>query len=356
MTDQNPTPPGNGPLSRRAVVTATAWSVPVIAFGVAAPAASASCGSPDSRTYGPGTYDLVLPTCVSQVQFEVIGGGALSAQGGATTTGSRIVGTLALPSRGVTLRLVVGAAGTRVNSATQGGVGGAGYGNGGSAPADSRGSIAGGGGTAILIGTTPYVVAGGSGGGHVYNAESGANGWMNTAVLTTTTNGVPFSTGNAGPTPQNGNGRAFDYVLNGTTQVRPGYGAPGRAASGATGGAGGNGQAYNANRPNVTFSGAVSGGNGGNHGTGNAGGGNGGAGSRTVVGTISGVSGGGGGGYAGGGGGGGVSATGTGGERANMITGGGAGSSYTGGAGVSVTSTTSPTAGGNQGFIRISWT
>lgn len=358
MSHHPTSPQAKKPVSRRAVVTAAAWTAPVIATGIAAPFAAASCGSPDSREFGPGTYDLAIPTCVSSVTFEIIGGGSAAGQGSAALAGARLTGTFALPSRGVTLRLVVGAAGTRSAS---GGVGGTGYGNGGSTPAQSRGGVGGGGGTAILIGTTPYTVAGGAGGAHVANWQSSStgDGWGGEAVLTTTTNGVPFGSGAAGATPQNGNGRSLNYFVasTNTTNTRPGLGSPGRAASGATGGAGGTGQAYNANAPQIAFSSPVNGGNGGNHGTGNAGGGNGGAGSLVAVAEIQGVSGGGGGGYAGGGGGGGVGATATATNlRATLVTGGGAGSSYSGGSRIALTSQGAAPSGGNQGFIRISWT
>lgn len=341
-------------VSRRSLVNGAAWSIPVIAVATATPFASASCGTPGNELYAPGVYDLTLPDCVSSVTFEVVGGGATGAAAGL------IQGTLALPSRGVTLRLVVGANGGFSSSTTVGAVGGAGYGAGGSAQPSARGSSAGGGGSAILIGTTPYVVAGGAGGTPTTNANGNPSGptWGGYGATTSPLNGAPYGNSNGGPTPGNGRGRTANFY-EGTTLTRTNVagGQPGRAANAGTGGAGGAGLAYNNFPTEFTAVSPVTGGAGGNFGTGSNGGGNGGAGFLMTSGAIQGVTGAGGGGYAGGGGGGGAIARHTAsGFVHTYTTGGGGGSSYTGGAGVATTLVGTGTAGLNAGLIRISWT
>lgn len=175
--------------ARRTLVASAAWSLPVIATAVAAPASSASTCVPtrvDRRvevpasattnpTFGPRTAEtLVVPDGVTLITFTVLGGGggAGSHQSVGTGTGGGagdlVTGVLAV-TPGSTLTLIAANGGIGPASLNQGIVtGGGGFGNGGHT-AGATGSTtltggSGGGGSAILVDDTPAVVAGGGGG------------------------------------------------------------------------------------------------------------------------------------------------------------------------------------------------
>ncbi|MFB7843780.1 glycine-rich protein [Microbacterium sp. NPDC056052] len=176
-------------MPRRTVVKAAAWSVPVIASTVAAPAFAASGCAPGSASFSVpsptqasgGVQNWTVPTGVASVSFAVAGG----AGGGFDATpggkGALTTGTLAV-TPGDVLTIYVGQGGR--GGALQD-TGGGGYGSGGSTTLSSSPVYwdlggGGGGGSAIVLNGTPLVVAGGGGGGGsmgwAYSTRSGGVG------------------------------------------------------------------------------------------------------------------------------------------------------------------------------------
>jgi len=161
---------------RRTIIKGAAWSVPILAAAVAAPAQAASgcTGTPVvKRVTGiganKGVLTFTLPANARCITFVVEGAGG---GGPGTTTinggsGARIEGSLTGCGSNRVLTLVAGGGGTSH-------VGGDGFGRGGDpVPGVTPGGYSnvevnwgsgGGGGSAILIDSTPVVVAGGGGG------------------------------------------------------------------------------------------------------------------------------------------------------------------------------------------------
>lgn len=214
--------------SRRQIIKTAAWAAPVATVATAAPAIAASqCEdvtfvAPAPVGNGPSnanarTTSFTVPPNVTSITFEVIGG----AGGGATSYGAcrpaRAVGALAV-TPGETLTLTVGQGGFKpsAQSGDTGAAGGGGYGSGGNSaytPTQGSGqntivaSGSGGGGSAILSGTTPLVVAtGGAGQGQlIHTRPSGTPAFNFTNV------GTNFNTiqqGDLGRTIWAANGRS----------------------------------------------------------------------------------------------------------------------------------------------------
>lgn len=319
------------PLSRRALAGGVAWAVPAAALATAAPAIAASCDAceEDGGVLGdyqyPGTYTLTIPSCVQQVQIEVVGasGGTSGVFGGG---GAKVTGLAALPAGSTTLTVVVGAAGRKRGIAMddasypwsegygRGGDGGTWLTGSGDRPVADGGG--GGGGSAILLGDTPVAVAGGGGGGGNALAYSGGNGSSGSSGRGGVA-ALPQSQGTGWNSRDGEDGRAYGSaaaLLEG-----------GDAAVGATGGA-----ASTLAQPPES-SAFDRGAAGEDHGPGGGDGGRGGTGNETAPGGGGGA-GGGGGGYAGGSGGDAGDSRGFG-HDGSGGSGGGAGSSYDGGGG-----------------------
>lgn len=186
MLDQRNEENHESRVERRVIVTAGAWTVPVLAMAAAAPFAAASCtggGNWVASAPAPGdtgtasaTSKFTVPRGVRSIRFEVAGAaGGGSGYDRANNSGRVLKGTLAVVP-GQVLDVVVGQGGI-FRTTGAGVLGGKGYGNGGDVPTPSGGPSglsslivtggSGGGGSAILSSTTPLVVAGGGAGrGH----------------------------------------------------------------------------------------------------------------------------------------------------------------------------------------------
>lgn len=165
-------------VDRRTVVNTAAWAVPVIAVGVAAPFASASCQGggtftapvPQSGNVGSEStrVSFTVPRGVRRISFDVLGGaGGGTSSGRPYGDGRRVQGNLTV-TPGEVLTFVTGQGGIFTGNSSA--IGGQGYGNGGDVTIPSAGLAgfqfggSGGGGSAILRGSAPLVVAGGGGG------------------------------------------------------------------------------------------------------------------------------------------------------------------------------------------------
>lgn len=173
-------------ISRRAVTKSIAWSAPVVAAAVAAPAVAASgvrrfrgVISPSGTTRE--TYTFTLPTDATDIQFVVTGAGGGGTSGPnsehyAGGAGTVVSGSLASGAAGGSVTMVAGVGGGTAGSATSA-AGGDGFGTGGSTQTFAtiagqteyfaRGG-AGGGGSALQVGGTTQVIAGGGGGAGGY--------------------------------------------------------------------------------------------------------------------------------------------------------------------------------------------
>ncbi|WP_146077818.1 hypothetical protein [Pseudoclavibacter sp. AY1F1] len=362
------TTPSESNPARRTLLTAGAWSVPIIATGAVAPFAAASCGETGTITFNGGTAGTaavtgtwIVPPCISRITVSIAGGGGgagRSFNGQMTQQGRGAAGALVTVTLNVTPGQtfnVIAASGGRSGPSSPdiAAAGGQGYGNGGNSqdpatPASiSSTGGAGGAGSALRLGTTLVAVAGGGGGGG--SADANASNANITGI---------YGGNGASPGTATGGGSRADF--NGFNVQQTG----GASATGATGGAAG--VAGTANNTNIarTFGTA-----GGNSGTGANAGGNGGTGA-SVSGTNSAPtgssSGGGGGGYAGGGGGSAARIWDTANSNASAAgSGGGAGSNFvvsnptliaTSTQGVASNGGTfSPPSSGGSGFVTISW-
>jgi len=305
--DAQDSPPRRA-VSRRTVVTTAAWAVPVVAAAVALPLASASVAcaggtvTTEATTAGPGTLDVTIPACATNITFTVIGGAGGSSAGWGGN-GALITGSIVPTGSDIQLTLTAGQGGWGRSRGTsfvnrrpqgygQGGLGGNRYNYQGSGAWAVDGGY-GGAGSAILVGSQPLVVAGGGGGSA--NAQS-STGYGATAG----------AGGNAGATPAAGGagtrgGGAQAGGGRGATDATPGAGGVavgglantnGTAGSGGTGGSGrqsGNGT----NGANGGGGGGGRAGGGGGStvwdGTNNTGAGGGGGGGSSFVGTANGV-------------------------------------------------------------------
>lgn len=221
-------------VSRRAVASGTLWSIPVLTVAAAAPAFAASdcmsallspkhTASAPASTSGAGlTTNWTVPAGVTSICVKVNGGGG----GGSTTgrpggDGASLVGRIQV-TPGETLKLTVGAGGTR-SAGTAGSTGGTGYGNGGSTVnGETNTGGSGGAGSAIVRGTTPLVVAGGGGG-------TGGHGRYQNATYTWT-----YTGGAGGDAAENGDAAGLTLTnASSFSATLPG----GNGANGATGGA-----------------------------------------------------------------------------------------------------------------------
>lgn len=184
---------------RRTLLKGAAWSLPVISVTAASAAYAGSGGEeceeqeevrfdalPSSLNnlhsgYAAAREEFLVPAGVTQVRFEIAGGGGGVNRNWTTNTvshpggdGSLITGVLSV-SPGAALQLIagnggIGPSGTGSQSGSPGTAikGGEGYGNGGDMPMGSASyryaGGSGGGGSAILVNGEPVVVAGGGGG------------------------------------------------------------------------------------------------------------------------------------------------------------------------------------------------
>ena len=170
-------------LSRRTIVRAAAWSLPVIAVAAGTPLAAASVGviprTDVFLTPSAGPIAVTPPVGAKFVTFELIGGvggtrGAVGAGGGLVTGTIGLIGT-------ETFTYWVGEGGTSGvdNVVSQPVAGGRGYGVGGTTTTAGaaagwnttmRTGGSGGGASALYINGAPVAVAGGSGGGDGFAA------------------------------------------------------------------------------------------------------------------------------------------------------------------------------------------
>lgn len=242
-------------VDRRTLVTAAAWTVPVVATVVASPFSAASAcvastvfAAPGPRRFGRDDIDgrtttWRVPAGVTRIEYEVLGGsgGGRDAVnfGGA---GTLVTGELTVVP-GTVLTLVVGQGGYTTQLAesqttNDDNLGGQGHGPGGDCGPGAPGLVqggSGGGGSAIRVSTFPVVIAGGGGGG-------GAVVTFPSAAQTTWT---PISTGATTPGTGAANGAAANNfevawtapssVTNRTIQANGGDSAAGleRGAGGA---------------------------------------------------------------------------------------------------------------------------
>lgn len=251
---------GQGP-ARRTVLKGIAWSTPVITTAFAVPVYAATAPDPElcdtsvestivpappstnnyTQNYQAATQDVVVPAGITQIQYEVAGGG-----GGVSTNivtdrepggaGDLITGTLQVVP-GTILTLVTGNGGIGMfewmtgnsNNAPKNTLikGGGGFGAGGDVfISDSLARYAGGtggGGSAILVGDVPVVVAGGGG---------GAGGGFTTHTNTWHLNVADSAGGNGGLAAASGG--QFSITVSGT-------GSNNGGTHTAAGGAGANG-------------------------------------------------------------------------------------------------------------------
>lgn len=293
---------------RRTLLTSAAWSVPVIAAAVAAPAAAASTCQPGTvtrrveipaesttnATFGPRVVEtVVVPDGVTLVTFTVLGGGGGQGSYNQVTDGpgggdgDLVSGVLAV-TPGATLTLIAGNGGMGPSALNQGTItGGAGYGNGGytARPIASTGLTggSGGGGSAILLDGEPAAVAGGGGGvgcvlarpstGWTINGCSGGaaatNGqdvriWRSQLSATEIAEGGGGAIGATPGQPRGTNG-SNGTVDNGWRRI---IGNPGTAPAGSGPDGGGNGgagalsRAYNIGTQGTLQSGSAGGGGG----------------------------------------------------------------------------------------------
>jgi len=246
--------------TRRTVLKGAAWSTPIIATTFGAPLAAASPGgcveierclniAPSSTGsfatgYHSSTHKFVVPEGVTEIVYEIAGGGGGFSQGGSLArdvsagSGDLITGVLSVVP-GMVLELVVGNGGIGLggsgtdNPAATVVRGGAGFGNGGDVTTGDvqcrYSGASGGGGSAILLrsadspnSTLPLVVAGGGGGtGGVWmNSTSDAQ-----ASVLNAPNG-----GNAGREAASGGDALVSLGFNGSEQLAKGGGG----ASGTT--------------------------------------------------------------------------------------------------------------------------
>ncbi|WDH78190.1 hypothetical protein PTQ19_11770 [Microbacterium esteraromaticum] len=230
-------------MTRRTLTKSAAWGVPVIAAAVALPASSASTNCVPARFDAPApgtganqteatTTTFVVPQGVTSLSFTVAGG-AGGARNGYDRSRARLVqGTLQV-TPGDVLTLIVGQGGYKPQdlSSAAGWYGGQGYGNGGhsvytpepGAGTNLYGAVggSGGGGSAILLGSTPLVVAGGAPG----------QGHMTGRVPQSDPDWIPYQYMVWGAD------HGYDYIQG--SWDRHIYAGFGKDASGATGGSGG---------------------------------------------------------------------------------------------------------------------
>ena len=300
--------------SRRAVVKGAVWSVPVVALATAVPAQAASPPCPaitvtrrvevpeantKNPTDGPREEEtLSLPSDVTTVEFEVLGGGGGISYNrlksvGQGTNAELVVGKMVVPA-GSVLTLIAGNGGASTSAFNQGTrTGGQGYGNGGDsflttdANKDACGG-GGGGGSAILVNNTPAVIAGGGGGCGVvfsrqprgqstdqWNTDGGAGGdaAAQGQDLTLSHNDAVVPPGTAsggggamGATPGTGRGNntSTGTSSNGTTEkAGASGGTPGTGVNGGADGANGSTSATLILKANSTRALAAAGGGGG---------------------------------------------------------------------------------------------
>lgn len=165
-------------LGRREMLSGAAWSVPVILATTAVPlaAASARCtyqpatrvnaSDVNTTTRIPQQLSVAVPAGVKRVRYVVVGG--RGGNGNSSLTAQRYVAILEgeLPGSlvaGTTLQLIAGSAGFNATGSAAG-LGGVGYGNGGTSGGRTVAQSGGGAGSAIVLNGSPLVVAGGSGG------------------------------------------------------------------------------------------------------------------------------------------------------------------------------------------------
>ncbi|SFR73517.1 hypothetical protein SAMN04488591_3282 [Microbacterium azadirachtae] len=348
-------------IHRRTIVKGAAWSIPVIAAATAVPGAIASTPTTTYTVTATGsgtnskTCSFVLPAGATNISYVVTGGGGGGFLGAA---GAELTGTLSSPVADTPIQLIAAGGGLwgGANFTENGGspvqpregLGGEGFGNGGSAPLPAgaldgypanavRIAGGGGGGSALLIGGVAAVVAGGGGGGGVRDGSYSVKLDGNGAEKATDGAGGSGATSVAGAAP-NGGDTVIEIRQDGQGPVLRSVTALGGAGgSGAAGGAGGSWTSFGTDF--TTAPNGLSGGNG-TLGSPSAGG-NGGDGVVTslsgqtwapkVTLTIS--SGGGGGGFSGGGGGGAANAAKFGYDSSLVGGAGGGGSNYVGNAG-----------------------
>ncbi|GGM49946.1 hypothetical protein GCM10010489_21710 [Microbacterium saperdae] len=276
-------------VARRTLVKGAAWSVPVVALAIATPLAAASAAR-ETYTFtvsGNGTQSglcsVVIPAGATDISYRVVGGGGGGLFSG---SGAAMVGVMNSPSADTLVNFV--AAGGGLSSLVprnppsnplplRVGLGGDGFGRGGSGPWDPTAPLTdppfdtfpsavgggGGGGSALLVNGVPAVVAGGGGGfGGTANSFVGGSptsiSYGGNAPLTATGAGTSgpsayFSRsdlgnvrsatsapGSGGSSSTAGAAGATSYTGS-FTQTSTVMGSAGTLASGATGGNGGNG-------------------------------------------------------------------------------------------------------------------
>ncbi|MBM7466540.1 hypothetical protein [Microbacterium esteraromaticum] len=175
---------------RRTVIKGAAWSVPILAAAVAAPAHASSCAPGERQiTATSDSYawtTIEIPACAREIRYVVRGGGG-GASGAYGGFGAVATGTITPTGSSMTLYLIAGQGGWRRGS-TKLDVRPRGYGDGGLGGDryDFNGSGVwavdagyGGAGSAILLGSTeasPALVVAGGGGGGANSMNSGGDG------------------------------------------------------------------------------------------------------------------------------------------------------------------------------------
>ena len=359
--------------TRRTIVKGAVWSVPVIAAATVAPLSAASTLQTYTATVsGNGTSSrscsFILPAGAKDVTYSVAGGAGGGLGGG---NGALLTGTLSSPTVATPITIVAAGGGIWGGSnkgpsvPPRVGLGGQGFGNGGTSPLPTgslTGSPAntvvcgagGGGGSALLIGGVAAVVAGGGGGVGEYDGQynNAATGDGNGALINAGALAGSGAMTVIGAAP-NGQDSTTTVQYAGTGPVlRSITGRGGVGGSSAAGGAGGSwtftGTGFTTGPVGVT-------GGSGTLGTVTAGG-DGGAGVMSIIsgstwsamGRIAVTSGGGGGGFSGGGAGGGAYSDRTNYEIINVAAPGGGGSNYVGNTGGVIVTNTAVASAGNR--------